>query len=300
MMPQPHYMVLWNPNARSAQQAGQLRDDLEFRPDVDLHITSSAAEARQLAQQAVASNGCHVVAAGGDGTINAVINGIYRGTARPALGLLPLGTGNDLCRTLKIPLDPFEAADLILNQRGSPRAIDLVRVTSRAGSRMFANVCGGGNSQRVAECLDNDAKRRWGPWSYLRGALEVLRDLEGFDVTLRMDDRLAETMRLWNVIVANGQVAAGGLPIAPQAEVTDGFMDIILVQDGEPLDIASLSMEFFLGDYLEDDRVSFCRARKCVIEASPPLDFAADGEAIATTPVTFEIEERAIRVIRGR
>jgi len=92
-MPQSQYLVLWNPSARSAQQQGRLRDDLESRPDVDLHIASSAAETRQRVRQAAGQDGCHVVAAGGDGTINAVINGIHENDPRPVLGFSPTGHG---------------------------------------------------------------------------------------------------------------------------------------------------------------------------------------------------------------
>ena len=198
-MPQPKYLILWNPSARSAEVSIDLRNQLEANPDVDLRITACAGEAEQLVEEAAEHEDGVVVAAGGDGTIHVVINTVCTGDRRPILSCLPLGTGNDLCRTLGIPLDLVEAADLVLNQPHPPiRAIDLVRAESQAGIIRFANVCSGGNSQRVSECLDEETKRRWGAWSYLRGAVEVLNDLEGFEVGLRFDRGPRETMRSMN------------------------------------------------------------------------------------------------------
>jgi diacylglycerol kinase (ATP) len=291
--------VLWNPHARSAGDMGKLRDQLESRQDVELHVTESPTHTRQLAKESAAEGDHWLVAAGGDGTLNTVINGICERRERPTLGILPLGTGNDLARTLNIPLDPHEAAELIFEQDREPITMDLVDVQSATSHRVFANVCGGGNSQRVTECLDSEAKRRWGPWSYLRGAVDVLRDLKGFDVTIRFDDGDSEKMQLWNVIIANGNVVAGGLPVAPQADISDGLMDVILVKDGAALDVATLSVEFFLGDYLQDERVIFRRIRKLEIDAADDMPFAADGEAIESPPLTFSVRSGALRVLRG-
>lgn len=299
-MQPPPSIVFWNSHAGSAADLERLRGRLTSLPHVQLRETSSGEDARRMAS-AVAGNceddDLRVVAAGGDGTVNAVINGLCEHQRRPVLGILPLGTGNDLCRSLGIPLDPELAADLLFEQRASPHPIDLARMQADQHTRIFANVSSGGNSQRVAEALTEETKQRWGAWSYLRGGLQVLNDLTGFEVTLRTDDSPPEQLRLWNVIVANGRMAAGGLPVAPEADLQDGLFDLVLIQDGTPLDMASLSVEFFMGNYLDDPRVIFRRARRIEIDSSPSMQFLADGEARVTTPVTFTLEHQALRVI---
>jgi len=294
------YTVLWNPHAGLACQMLEVRKRIESLSNVKLEETISGEQTRQLASEVVAreaeGNAC-VVAAGGDGTVNAVINGLCEHPRRPMLGILPLGTGNDLCRALDIPLAPEQAAELIFQPGVPRRTIDLASMQSHQRASRFANVSSGGNSQRVAECLDEEMKRRWGAWSYLRGSLQLVSELSGFDVTLRVDDQPAEQLRLWNVIVANGRMAAGGLPVAPEADLQDGLLDLILIRDGTPLDMASLSVEFFMGNYLEDERVLFRRASRIEIESDPPMQFLADGEIEATTPLTFALEQHALEVI---
>lgn len=264
-----------------------------------LRETTSREEARELASAAALDGIPLVVAAGGDGTVNTVIHGLYESGGAATLGILPLGTGNDLCRTLNIPLDPLEAFDLLARGAPAPRAIDLVRADSEERSFVFANMSSGGNSRRVRSCLTDEMKRSWGGWAYLRGALEVLTDLTGFRVSVKLDDAEAKTLDLWNVVVANGNTVAGGVNVAPQADISDGLLDVILVQDGTPLDVAALTTKLLLSNYLEDERIIFRRAARVEFCSEPPMEFVADGETIGNTPATFTVLPRALKVIAG-
>lgn len=298
-MPEQPFLVIWNPSAGTAARAEELRSQLRACRDAELRETSSGDEARQLARSAAANGFQRVIAAGGDGTVNAVINGLYESDAQVDLGVLPLGTGNDLCRTLGIPLDPLEAAKLVTNGSHAPRMIDLVRAESETATTVFANISSGGNSQRVPDCLTDEMKQSWGAWSYLRGAVEVLRDLTGFKTRVSFDGRPEQSMNLWNVVVANGRTVAGGVAVAPRADLGDGLLDIILIRDGTPMDVAALSTKLLLGDYLEDDRVEFQRARQVTFHSDPPMPFIADGENLGTTPISFTIVPHALNVFAG-
>lgn len=290
-------LVIWNPNAGSVEQAEEVREQLQSLAGIKFHETSSGDEAQQLASSAAENGFAVVVAAGGDGTVNAVVNGLYQSNPRPALGILPLGTGNDLCRTLNIPLDPLAAAELLTSDSASMWPIDLVRVKSSTGSSVYANVCSGGNSHRVSESMTGEMKRGWGAWSYLRGAIDVLTDLTGFNVTVKVNDEPEKSYELWNVVVANGKTAAGGVSVAPKADIGDGFLDVILIENGTLLDVAGLSTNFFLSNYLEDERVTFRRAKRVQFDSDPPMQFVADGETVASTPVAFAIDRQALNVV---
>lgn len=295
-------LLIWNPSAGSALKAEEMQRQARSHPGVTLCETSSGDEARRLASEATEHGFDMVVAAGGDGTVNAVVNGLYESSSRAVLGILPLGTGNDLCRTLKIPLNAAEAFKFLIDflidsDEHAQRSIDLVRVESERGAAVFANLCSGGNSQRVGDHLTDEMKRNWGAWSYLRGAIGVLTDLAGFNVTAKFDDEQSESFNLWNIVVANGKTVAGGLPVATRAEISDGLLDVILIQNGAPLDVAALSAQFFLGDYLENERVVFRHVRRAEFHSDPPIQFVADGESLAVTPVTFSIKPNALRVV---
>ncbi|TWT33498.1 Diacylglycerol kinase [Posidoniimonas corsicana] len=280
-----------NPEDFLPQQLQQM-----FGEELVVVETHTPEEGEQAVREACAEARI-IVVAGGDGTINSVINTMMRCDRRPPLGLVPLGTGNNLCRALGVPLDPLSAyAALGSDQRVT---IDLARASFAGSERYYACVASGGNSDRVIECLKHEEKAAWGPWCYLRSALPVMADLQAYHVSLEHDDGVLETP-LWNIIVANGAFAAGGLRVAPRASMTDGLLDVVAVRDGTPLDLAALSAEFFLGDYLEDQRVTHLRTRRLRVEAQPELRFLADGEMLVGQPFEFEAVPAAIEVVVPR
>lgn len=274
-----------------ADHHGELRrrfgDRLVF---VETHDPADGQRAVREACQTAAM----IVAAGGDGTINAVINTMMQQPSRPPLGLIPLGTANNLCRALGVPLEPREAYAALGS--GKHGTIDLAKATCGGGEQYFTCVASGGNSDRVIQCLRQEDKAAWGPWCYLRNALPVMASLTGFRTRV-VHDGGELNLSLWNVMVANGAYAAGGLRVAPRARMDDGLLDVVLVEDGTPLDLATISAEFFLGDYLEDDRVTFVRTRRLLVEADPELRFLADGETLAGQPFEFEAVPDALRVV---
>lgn len=288
--------VIWNPSAGPSVMRSEIQKQLISVLDgkVAIHETKSAEDAFQIVQT-TAARAHLIVAAGGDGTFNTVIDSLMRIEERPNLGLLPVGTGNNLCRTLDIPLDPVSAIDIL--RSGKIKSIDLALVTSATSQTYYANVASGGTSDRVIENLEDVDKQRWGPWCYLRSALPVMAELQGYHTTVRFDESEPEQHQLWNVLVANGKFAAGGLAVGPRADLEGGYLDVMLILDGTPLDLAGLATEFFLGDYLEDERVIYRRAREFYIEAQPELKFLADGEVIEGQPFQFAIQPQVLAVL---
>ena len=174
--------VLYNSNAGSAAQADV--DALGAVPGVELVDCQDPNDTIDAAADAAHSGIDLVVAAGGDGTVHLVANGLMRAgptaDTRPALGVLPLGTGNDLARTLGLPLkaSPIEALDAL--RRAERHCLDLIRVSHDGDDEhtdYAVNVCAGGFSGTVDEILTSEMKQTWGPLAYLVGAVKAMPDL---------------------------------------------------------------------------------------------------------------------------
>ncbi|WP_235951158.1 diacylglycerol/lipid kinase family protein [Crateriforma spongiae] len=239
-----------------------------------------------------------VVAAGGDGTVNAVVNAIMQlpSERRPVFGILPLGTANDFARTLGMPADVQQSAAVLQNARVIPG--DVIRVSDGRRDRYFANVAAGGNSVRVSEQLDDQTKAFWGAFSYLRGAMDVLPDMRSYHVDARSDGH-RDRLDCWAVIVANGRTNAGHIEVAPEASICDGRMDVVLIRDGEVAEMAKLVASNLLGRFLESDQVLFRQVRSLQLSSDPPMRFSIDGEIDQDVPTTFEVIPAAIRMIVG-
>ncbi|WP_437639534.1 diacylglycerol/lipid kinase family protein [Sorangium sp. So ce854] len=293
--------IIVNPAAGNAAQSARLHELAAARPGVRLIQTEGPGHARELAGAAVEEGADLVVAAGGDGTINEVVQGLGPHRDRARLGLVPLGTGNDLARTLGIPFDPVEAFALLDEARADAltRAVDLVHVEAAGQTRYCLNVAAGGFSGQVDEALTDDMKATWGPLAYVRGAMQVLPDLTGYETTIAWDDQEFERVEALNVIVANGRTCAGGIKVASRASIEDGLLDVVIVRYASLLDLAAVAARLLAGDYLESDEVMHRRASRVRIAAKPGMWFNVDGELLSNAPISFSVEHRALRVLVG-
>lgn len=288
-------VVLWNPSAGSAEQARDVREELERIP----HLSIEEPQGREASIQAsvrAAERGVEViVAAGGDGTVNSVISGIVKSGRDPVLGVLPVGTGNDFSRALGMPLEPFEAVQALT--AGTLGRMDIAYATSTQGTHLFANMVTAGNTGRYLREMTTEVKSRWGPLCYLRGVIDVLRDLEVYRVQIACDGRPPEMFDVLNIFVANGRYSGGGLAVSPDAAFDDGQLDLVIVKDGDAIDIASLTTEYVIADYLQHDLVEFRRAAHVEITAQPQMPATADGEEIGETPLSIRVEPQRLRVL---
>ena len=286
-----------NPTAGSADQTEPLINLAREVLDADVCRTQADKSATVWVREAVAEGYTRIVAAGGDGTINAAVNGLADAFERVTFGIVPLGTGNDLARTLGLPTDPAAALRLIAD--GRTHAIDLIEV-SAPGKRVYcANVSAGGFSGEVDEKLTAGMKATWGPLAYVIGAVSVLPDLTDYRTLLTFDEEETAEMDVLNVIVANGRTAAGGRPVAPLAAPDDGLLDVVVIENGPALKLAELAARFSSGEYLSHPLVLHRRARRVRVEAKPGMWFNVDGELCTNEPATFQVLPRRLRVVVG-
>lgn len=286
--------VVLNSHAGSARDLDVLTVKLEDR-GFEVRRTVGPGDATSLAAERAAAGAPFIVAAGGDGTVSEVARGLIPLEQKPPLGILALGTGNDLARTLGLPLDDVDAAIAAIERR-QERVIDAIAVHPDDAEPTFAiNLAAGGFSGQVDEVLTGDLKAKWGPLAYLWSAAKVIPDLTSYQTTLAFDDGAAERVEALNVIVANAKSCGGGWAVAPQAELDDGELDVVVVRFGSALDLARVAVSLARGDYL--DEVLHRRARAVRVTSNPPMWFNVDGELVSRAAITFRALPRALRVL---
>jgi diacylglycerol kinase (ATP) len=286
--------IIINPKAGSVTDLDLLRQQIAPLNPAFVSLTRKPGQAELRVGQAIREGCDYIIAAGGDGTLNEVVNGIARHAADVRLGLLPLGTGNDFARCLKLPATIEENIEIL--RRARTRAIDLVRVKSDR-TRYFVNVSAAGFSGKVNEKLTRAIKKSWGPLAYLRSAAAALPDLRAYRTSIRFGSKERMSIDLYNVIIANGCYVAGGLPIAPRANPGDGLLDVILIRQRPAAEMALLAARVLLGKHLTSDAVVFRRVPKVSIRSKPGMWFNVDGELVGNEPALFEVIPRALQFV---
>jgi len=288
--------IICNPSAGGVNERDSIRVQLEQFPGATVHFTEQSGDATRFAEEAVSNGDEVVIAAGGDGTLNEVLNGIGPHPERVQVGLIPLGTGNDFAKMLDLPGSTEECIEVL--RAGKVRPTDLVRVTSDR-VRYFINVSAGGFSGTVNEMMTPEIKQSWGPLAYLRCAAEALPELRAYRTELTLDDTTTLALDLYNVVIANGRYVAGGTLIAPEASIDDGLLDLILIPQNPALDMVLVAAQIAVGTHLSSEGVVFRRAAKVAVKSEPGMWFNVDGELVGNDPAVFEVMPRAVQFLVG-
>ncbi len=283
--------VIFNPAARG-EKSQRIRRFLEFKAgsSVTFAPTQQAGEARQLAARAV-SEGCRViVAAGGDGTINEVINGI--GTSGVALGVLPLGTVNVFAQELGIPRR-VEAAWAVI-ETGRTRTIDLARAESNGVARYFMQLAGVGFDARAVRAASWELKKKIGPLSYVWAGLKTL---SGPHPRVEVSANGSGSVGGVAVLVGNGRFYGGRFALFPKARMDDGLLDVCVFEKCGYLDVLRYGQGILRGAHIDLGDVKYFQADRLVCTAPRATPFELDGEDAGDAPVTFSVVPRALRVV---
>jgi diacylglycerol kinase (ATP) len=250
----------------------------------------------ELARSAVDGGATLVIAVGGDGTLNEVVNGIAGRDVD--LATIPLGTGMDFGRTYGIPTK-FEDA-VRLARDGKPRTIDAGRVSYRTwggedAERWFANVGSVGMSGAVAQRANGMSKALGGKATFFYALTRVFFEWENTDVTVRFDGEERHG-KMHDVIVANGVWHGGGMMLAPDARPDDGAFDVIMIGDVGKVDFLTTAPKLYKGKHVGHPKIEVVRTARVEVDAAERLPIELEGEQVGTTPATFEVVPGALRV----
>jgi YegS/Rv2252/BmrU family lipid kinase len=245
-----------------------------------------------LKQQLAAIKACAteadcLIAGGGDGTMNALAP-LLMETGLP-LGIVPMGTANDLARTLGIPAKVDEAVDIIL--QGRRRRIDLGEVNGR----LFFNVAHVGLGVNVTRQVSSATKKRWGFLSYVRALPGMIRSARPFTARVICDGR-ERTLRTLQIAVGNGRHYGGGMTIVEHACIDDGLLAFYCVRPARLWELIRLAPLLKSGRFGGTEHVVCDTGHSIELRTRRPMPVTADGELVSQTPAKFTVHRNAVEV----
>ncbi|HLS07459.1 diacylglycerol kinase [Lentibacillus sp.] len=248
--------------------------------ETSAHATTGEGDAIEAAKTAVERDFDLVVAAGGDGTISEVINGLAEQEHRPKLGIIPTGTTNDFARALNIPRDIEKAVDVILE--GRSMLLDIGRVNDH----YFMNIAGGGKLTELTYDVPSKLKTVLGHLAYYVKGIEMLPSLKPIRTRIEYDGTIVdEDIMLF--LVSNTNSVGGFEKLAPDARLDDGYFDLLILKKmnlAEFVRIAGLALR---GAHLEDKRIIYTQAKHISVEADEKMQLNIDGEYGGLLPGEF-------------
>jgi diacylglycerol kinase (ATP) len=234
---------------------------------------------------------------GGDGTVHEVINGAI-GAADVELAVLPRGTGKDFVRSLRIPSDLRGALEVVRD--GRPRTIDVGRASYRSwdgseAAAYFGNFAGAGISGAIARRANSSSKALGGRISFLTATVAVFASWKSAELSAQIDEE-RRSGRMFEVLAMNGDYAAGGMWVTPDAEPDDGKLDVLLIGDVSKADFVRTFPKIYRGKHLSHPKIEVLHGRAIAVDAEPAVPVVLDGEQPGTTPARFELVPQALRV----
>lgn len=267
--------------------------------EVHPRLTFEAGDARWMAREGCEEGSELVIAAGGDGTLNEVVNGINdhlaasasRGGEPVRLGVVPLGTANDFAAALGIPTEVDAALAAALT--GAPRLIDVGQVEDRC----FLNVSTGGFGAEASEDASPEVKRVIGPLAYV---ITGVRKFVGLEVSAARFTSGGETIfdgRFLLFAVGNFRRTGGGNWLTPRAELTDGMLDLCIVEEMSRVEFLTLLPDLRNGTHVDHPRVLYRQLTEVRVESEVELSVNADGEPLSGRTFHYRLLPRRLRVV---
>jgi diacylglycerol kinase (ATP) len=290
--------VIFNPAAKG-EKARRFRRHLDqIGTQSTLKLTAGPDDARRLATEAVKEGFSNVVAAGGDGTVNEVLNGLgdaEQGFERARLGVLPLGTVNVFARELAIPQRPELAWQIV--QRGHETVIDLPCVEYGANGarrrRYFAQMAGAGLDARAVELVAWEMKKRVGVMAYILAGLQALAAAPS-KITASAGNRSA---RGGLVLIGNGRLYGGSFRVFPKADLKDGLLEVCVFPRVNWLTLLRCGPRLLLRGDLPASVVEVFQTEMLALTSDERVPFEIDGELGGNLPATFRVEKSRLKVI---
>ena len=272
---------------------------------IQYYITERAGHAITLTTEAVAAGATEIIAVGGDGTLNEVINGVMKNSStekqllqQVSVSVYPKGTGNDFAKTVKVPADLQTLRHCIDNDKGGLIDLGIAYFTNKENhsvSRYFINITDVGMGGIIAEKVSGYSKWLGAYVSYQRAIVSTLASYKKQLVLLKTDEK-EDAGEMMNIVVANGKYFGNGLGIAPDAALDDGYFSLITIGDISLLDYLKLMGEVKKCRRLNHPEVQYKKGRELWLDSPlAPLPIDMDGEFVGYSPLKVSMVSQAVK-----
>lgn len=257
--------------------------------EASCHVTTKAGDATKAAQIAVERQYDIVIAAGGDGTIHEVVNGLAEQEYRPRLGIIPAGTTNDFARALQIPRDIGGAVDIIT--KGETIPVDIGRINEK----YFINIAGGGRITELTYEVPSKLKTMLGQLAYYLKGMEMLPSIKPSDVKIEYDGKLFEGEAMLFLVGLTNSIG-GFEKIAPDSSINDGLFSLLILKKINLADFIRIATLALRGEHVNDPSVIYTQANRIKVHSSEKVQINLDGEFGGLLPAEFENLYRHLEV----
>ena len=281
-------LIILNPRAGSFDTVRDWQDRVESVAGAwPIRVTSQAGEAEQLTRRAVEEGFSRIIAAGGDGTINQVANGI--GGSNAVLGILPIGTVNVFAMELGLPSNDLQLCRDII-EAGNIRLVDL----PSANEKYFVQLGGVGLDAQAVKETSFAFKRSLGPLSYLISAAQIAARRPP---NLFIESEDASTQEGSFVLIGNGRFYGGPFPFFKQAVIDDGLLDVVVFKRLGFLEIIKYLHDVIFSSDIRVPEIEYFQTRRLRVSSEQDVPLELDGELAGNCPIDFQMHEKALRVL---
>lgn len=307
-------LIIVNPKSAGGSTSdrwSQIASDLRshFGP-FSVAFTKAGGDGTLLAEKYIASGRRKILACGGDGTINEVVNGIMNSGEDAILGIMPAGTGGDFRRSIGLSTVPREAAKQL--REGRIERVDVGKVTYNdlndlETSRFFVNISSLGLSVSINDRVKKNGEFKWifneairGKTKFALSTIQEVLETEFETIRVSIDGKESSTLNTLNFCICNGRFFGGGMKVAPDAKLDDGFFDVVNIGDINTIRIIRKGYKLYRGSHLDLSEVNAMRAKRLTIESAErgkSVKFETDGEVLGELPATYELIPKALKII---
>ena len=280
--------LIYNPSSGREEGKKRLPDILQRLDaagiEATTHATEGEGDATLSAIDAIDNGYELIIAAGGDGTLNEVIEGMAQRDKRPPLGIIPLGTTNDFARAIGIPKNWEEACDIIIRQNARP--VDL----GRANDKHFINIAGGGSLTELTYEVPSRLKTMIGQLAYyMKGLEKMIFQLRPMRLELKIEGHGEFNDDFMLFLITNTNSVGGFEKLAPGASIDDGLLDVLLVKKCNIAEFIRLAALALRGEHVLDSNVIHLRSNRIEVTSPDHVQLNLDGEFGGALPAVFEV-----------
>lgn len=283
--------LIYNPTSGREEGRKRLVDILQRLDaagiETTTHATEGEGDATRCAAEAIDNGYDIIIACGGDGTLNEVIDGMSRKEHRPPLGIIPFGTTNDFARALGIPRNWEEACELIARQE--LRAVDVGRVYTGNLAKHFINIAGGGVLTELSYEVPSKLKTVIGQLAYYMKGLEKMTRLRPTELRMNVEGHGEFHDEFMLFLITNTNSVGGFEKLAPSASINDGLFDVLLVKKCNIAEFIRIAAMALRGEHLNDPHVIHMQTNRVEVTTPEYVEINLDGELGGSLPASFEV-----------